>query len=137
MKIIINQGVVKLTLYIVLKCMTIGFGMITVLLLISVLPFMLFEGPPEILLKTPLFTLIAFLVCAFIYIPINSNYEKKVIVEKLQLKDVAEIESIHTIDRHNRSLKEVKIKNVFYHVTLGSEKLVPTVSKIEKINEKK
>ncbi|HHT7008526.1 TPA: hypothetical protein ACTZ3A_001065 [Bacillus cereus] len=128
---------VKLTLYIVLKCMTIGFGMITVLLLISVLPFMLFDGPPEILLKTPLFTLIAFLVCVFIYIPINSNYEKKAIVEKLQLKDVSEIESIHTIDRHNRSLKEVKIKNVFYHVTLGREKLVPTVSKIEKINEKK
>ncbi|MEC3270780.1 MULTISPECIES: hypothetical protein [Bacillus cereus group] len=128
---------VKLTLYIVLKCMSIGFGLITVLLLISVLPFLLFDGPPEILLKTPVFTLIAFLVCAFIYIPINSNYEKKAIVEKLQLKDVTEIESIHTIDRHNRSLKEVKIKNVFYHVTLGSEKLVPTVSKIEKINEKK
>ncbi|WP_390208291.1 hypothetical protein [Bacillus toyonensis] len=66
-----------MTLYIVLKCMSIGFGLITVLLLISVLPFMLFDRTPEILLKMPLFTLIAFLVCAFIYIPINSNYEKK------------------------------------------------------------
>ncbi|MED0951448.1 hypothetical protein P4T70_25670 [Bacillus mobilis] len=128
---------VKLTFYIVLKFILLGFGITTLLLMISILAFLPFNGPPEILLKIPIFTLIGFVVCAFIYIPINSHYEKEAIVEKFQLKDVKEIEAINTMDRHNRSLKEVKVKGVFYHITIESKALMPTVSKVEKVNEKK
>lgn len=123
-----------MTFYILIKFTTIGFLILTMLLLLGIL---FFGDKLGSVYRLPMITLICFTVSSFVFFPMQANYQKKAVVDSLHLKNEDAIESIHSIGSHNKSFYEVKISDGFYHVTFESGALVPTVSKVEKVNEKK
>ncbi|MDF9599272.1 hypothetical protein P7D15_02410 [Bacillus cereus] len=123
-----------MTFYILIKFTVIGFLILTMLLMLGAL---FFGDKSDIIYILPMITLVCFMVSAIVFFPIQADYQKKAVVDSLHLKNEDAIESIHPIGRHNESFYEVKISDGFYHVTFESGALVPTVSKVEKVNEKK
>ncbi|MEI3891910.1 hypothetical protein V6S01_10945 [Bacillus sp. CCNWLW75] len=117
-----------------IKFTVIGFLVLTMLFMLGVL---FFGDKSDIIYQLPMITIVCFIVSSFIFFPLQANYQKKAVVDSLHLKNENEIESMNSIGRHDKSFYEVKIKDGFYHVTFESGALVPTVSKVEKVNGEK
>lgn len=114
-----------MTFYILIKFTTIGFLILTMLLLLGIL---FFGDKLGSVYRLPMITLICFTVSSFVFFPMQANYQKKAVVDSLHLKNTDEIESMEPIGR-NKAFYEIKTKEGSYHVTFKEGAII----KVEKL----